>query len=620
MTAMADEIHQVPHPLTLNTTAIPFDSGDFDADYIVGGIEWLSYASEQYPYQRQLQKVLKDQLDTSDQPGDQSLDAWWTRSKTDWSAGAGVEFMEPTNDEFVMRSYWDSHNVDVFTHPGDVSLLPAEAVVHTETSAVAPTLVKMTGNNYAVSHDDKVYLSSTMMSVTVGGLVRSMILAGGHLLVATDANTIEVLATDGTLVSTIDHALVAGVPMMRWVKGRVILGVADKLFELVDLSADVTLVDAVTGTRDQTMPIVNMRDTTWQFSGACGTPKSILVSGYGASGSTIQALTLDDKGALPDISAPVEVAQFPVNEVVTDIASYLGTYVGIGTDKGFRVATVSDGGGLVYGPLLNSPVPTQRVGTFSVFDRFMHYVAGDDFIKVDLSSSDEQGRYAWSKFTSTPGATTGAILGSRESLMVSWNGSTVMVHHFTDANGPASSGWLESAKVRFGTLQRKYFDEVRINLADPTDGSVKVTANGDDLGSAVSDTTVLKFGTASAAVAMKLRFDFTPGSGAGPVLQAWSMRAMPAIEDRGQQVILPCLNFDFESDSRGVRAGYEGRAWERWEAATRLYTRGTAVLVHETKTECQYQAVVEDMTFTQIAPPTNASGFGGVCQLVLRTV
>lgn len=615
---MDRELHDIPFPLSLDRITIPFDSGVGDPDYIVGGIEWLSYASEQYPYQRGLVKVLKEQLDTSQQPGDASLEGWWTRSQTDWSGGAGQEWMEPASDEMVLRMYADSSNVDVFTKPGDVTLLPRDVEAWDGTSNVPPNLLRLNNSNFLASHDDKVYASSSMTDYTAAGNVRSMILAGGKALLALDNNTIEVVdvATMG-LVATIDHTAIPGEPMMRWVKGRVIMGVQDKLWELVDLTADITLVDAITGTRDQTMPIVSMNDSGWQFSGACSTPTSILVSGYGQSNSSILALTVDDKGTLPDISAPVEVAQFPVSEHVTDIASYLGSYVAIATDAGLRVGTTEQGGGIVYGPLIGSPVPAQRVGTFSMYDRFVHYVDADgNMIKVDLSSTDDAGRYAWSKWTHLDDAVTGVAYGARSSMMVHWEGATghVSVHQFDDANGLVQDGWIKISKIRLGTLERKYWDQVTVQKSGG--GYIGVTANGTLLGLASTDTTVLKFGAVGAAVSQELQFDLKGDS----VLQAWSLRAMPAIENRGQTVLLPCLNFDFETDSRGVKAGWEGRAWERWEAATRLYTRGTSLTITETKTTCTYQAVVEDMSFTQIAPPTNASGFGGVVQLVLKTV
>ena len=77
---------------------VSFSNPTFDYDFDVAGVHFLSAASDSYPYQRGLSKVVKDQLDTSTDPGDNSLQGWWTRSQTDWSGGSGSDYMEPIDD------------------------------------------------------------------------------------------------------------------------------------------------------------------------------------------------------------------------------------------------------------------------------------------------------------------------------------------------------------------------------------------------------------------------------------------------------------------------------------------------------------------------------------------
>ena len=82
-----DEVHDVPHFLTVYPNWGNWDGPDFNADVRVAGIDFLFASSEEYPYQRQLTRVTKEQLDVSTEPGDNSLEGWWTMSQTDWSGG-----------------------------------------------------------------------------------------------------------------------------------------------------------------------------------------------------------------------------------------------------------------------------------------------------------------------------------------------------------------------------------------------------------------------------------------------------------------------------------------------------------------------------------------------------
>jgi len=120
---------------------------------------------------------------------------------------------------------------------------------------------------------------------------------------------------------------------------------------------------------------------------------------------------------------------------------------------------------------------------------------------------------------------------------------------------------------------------------------------------------------------MAVRFDVQP-DGAGtlaPVITAWSMKAWPTSDNRGETVLLPLLNFDFERDTFGVPSGYEGRAAKRWQDLVKRLTSGRTILVEERASGMVYTGITEDASFTQVAPPTRASGFGGIVQISFRT-
>ena len=635
-----DEIHQVPHRLFVVQKISDFESPEFDADYSIAGIKCLSAASDEYPYQRMLTKILKDQIDTSDAPGDNSLQGWWTRSQTDWSAGSGQEYMEPASSEIVRRSFFTSAGVDVFTRPGFVSLLPQAVEVHREAGSDGQC-AKVAGG-YVFTVDEKAYRSidGNVESFTLASAVTQVAVASDKVLFSI-TNAVSVLHTDGTFTQITGFT---GSAVLSWVKQRLILMIGDKVYEIGpgDLTANVNLSAATAK--------VDLKDPSWVFTGSTGTPTSILLSGYGAAGSSILALTLDDKGTLPDLSAPIEVAQFPVSEQITGgITSYLGTYIGILTNKGVRVGTVADGGGLVYGPLIGSPVSTGTAGDISVYDRFMYYPVADagdgrgGMVIVDLSTSDEEGRNAWSNWTRSipdkvapwPIVTDAIVVDARSTVMLAVvpaaGGTTeVVVYEAKDENGLEDKGSLTTSWVRFGTLEKKYFDQIKVVADPPMAGRIGVFALDDEtsatalghLTTEIGQEATFKVNGRKSVTDMAFRFDLERSATdptKGPDLAAWAVRAWPSVESRGETVVLPLLCFDFERDSRGVQVGYEGYAQERWSALATVLSDGVSVQVIEYQSGFRYTAVAEDASFTQISPPTGASGFGGIAQVVFRT-
>jgi len=391
-----DEIHGVPHYLGYPTTNTSYENpAGMSPDYLIGGIGFLSGASDQFPHQRMLAKVVKDQIDSSQNPGDNSLQGWWTRSQTDWSAGAGQDFMEPISQENVDRRFSSSAGVDPFTKPGNISLLPVASSVGTISgTATRALLVKagtaafMASGNHLLRYDT---VSPAVTTATAAGTIAGLVIAGDKLLLSS-LGTIQMAPITGTMTLTTAFTVTSTItPQAWWVKNRVLVAVGPKLFE--SPGTPTTSVNLTTATAK-----VDMKDDSWVFTGATTTPKSILLSGYGSGGSSIQALTLDTTGALPDLAAPFVVAEFPSNERVTDIESYLGTFVGIASNQGVRVGQVSDGGGVTYGPLLGSPKPPTEINVFSAYDRFLYYPVADagdgrgGMVQIDLSGVEKDGR------------------------------------------------------------------------------------------------------------------------------------------------------------------------------------------------------------------------------------
>jgi hypothetical protein len=79
--------------------------------------------------------------------------------------------------------------------------------------------------------------------------------------------------------------------------------------------------------------------------------------------------------------------------------------------------------------------------------------------------------------------------------------------------------------------------------------------------------------------------------------------------------------YDFETDRRGVRFGTENGARLRLSDLEQLETEGATVLVQDFTSGENFDAVIEEISFTRMTPPSsNNDNFGGIITITMRTV
>src|SRR5690606_20262785 len=134
--------------------------------------------------------------------------------------------------------------------------------------------------------------------------------------------------------------------------------------------------------------------------------------------SEIHKFGLQDNGSgVPELAWQGVTATLPAGEIVRDIYCYLQSFVGIATNKGFRVGEINDNGDISYGPLLFSP----EDGCHGIvgYDRFMWTGSNNDhdgqsgLWRVDLGNVTQEQttraiRYAYARDIYAP-ATIGEI-------------------------------------------------------------------------------------------------------------------------------------------------------------------------------------------------------------------
>ena len=451
-------------------------------DWKIAGLHFCSAVSGENPFERAFSRVTKEAIDQSDQPGDQSLDGWWIRSQTDWSGGAGYEFMEPISADPIPRTFNWSYGVNPWD-PGKLYLhrQPSLAVTMPLTTGVTPVMTvhyDSAGTQYLyVAVGVNVYrflvvnLKTTGYTVTTLGSpyctlpsnVTGLVVAQGTLLATTASDGVyRVQATPFRLFKS-----TAGKKISAWyAKDRLILAADNSLYEQTIPGA---LVDL-----DGLTPLVTQPETAWRWVSVTSGPRGIMVAGRGSTSSSISLISLEADGGLPTLAAPFVTAEFPSNERVLEICAYLSRFLLISTTAGARMAIIDADGTLTYGPLLRT---TFLNGKFSTFDRFAWSSVADagegrsGLVRFDLSEVSQETRVAWAtdlRVTATGGTVVGQeILGQDYAAILTVDdvdGGQVARLFTSTPNSPTEDyGIIQSGAIRLGSTVPKNW--ARLNLS-----------------------------------------------------------------------------------------------------------------------------------------------------------
>jgi hypothetical protein len=184
---------------------------------------------------------------------------------------------------------------------------------------------------------------------------------------------------------------------MGWVKQRLVAGIGTSIYELTGALGTTTLPTAI-----YTHP-----NTGWEWTSISEGGSAIYAAGYAGGTSAIYKFVLSTAGVMPTLTSGIVAAQLPIGEIVYKIESYLG-YLMIGTNKGMRVASISDTtGDLSYGPLIFED--TNGVYDFAFRDKYVWATGtigtSPGLYRVDLGAEIESLRFAYAKDTYLSGVT-----------------------------------------------------------------------------------------------------------------------------------------------------------------------------------------------------------------------
>jgi hypothetical protein len=199
-------------PLVLsNATGSSYSANAESYDIAINDMPFFLNTGDEFPYSRATAQYRKQQIDQSNEPGEQSITGWWIRAQSSFHNGTGIKFYDPSVGEEVSYRFTDSKGVDVWER-GKVTLLKDVVNTHVTTGAVVGTdhqhpnqhvrSIQWGGVNGVLLHDefdvDKIYPSITV-SITNKALttnVATLTTSAAHGL--TVGMTITITGVDAT--------------------------------------------------------------------------------------------------------------------------------------------------------------------------------------------------------------------------------------------------------------------------------------------------------------------------------------------------------------------------------------------------------------------------------------
>lgn len=320
------------------------------ADCAIGGhpyrIDWEADPNLEFVGSDQL----KPQSDQSASPGEQSLnpDSFWRRSPNSWHIGSGQRHFDRQDPESNPSQFWESQGID-FWDIGKFSLLPDTTQELSSAStnfymAVAGTHLYVCDGADIKYWTDVVGGSSTSLTGEPATNALSIASNGFHVWTAHGANGIY--RTTRGAATTASH-ITGTVEGVRFVRSRVMAWNNNVLYDVT------TLAVGTSGALPAAFFTHGNTDFQWvDFAEGSG---SIYAGGYSGDKSLVYRIGLTTDGTA--LTAPVVAAELPHGEQITSMQGYLGKFILIGLDVGWRLAVVTNSGDLALGALVRTTSP-----------------------------------------------------------------------------------------------------------------------------------------------------------------------------------------------------------------------------------------------------------------------
>jgi hypothetical protein len=653
----SDITEGLPYRLSNPAGATTYSANAEAYDIAINSMPFFLNTGDEFPYGRQTAQYRKQQIDQSNEPGEQSITGWWVRAQSSFHSGSGIKFYDPSSGETIPYRFADSKGVNVW-EKGKITLLKNVTSGHVMTGPIASNgvvqqhmrSIKWSTFTGALVHDeydvDKIKVTdpsnpvhfidynsgtdSPVYAICDDGVTaywitntstKKTVYKKALTLTSSDANT-----------KMFDEIGAISNATMEYVKDRIILCADNKVYEFS------------TSASAMPTPVYTQPATSHVYTSITASGPAIYIAGYNGSQSTIQKFTLSTAGVMPTLTSAIVAAELPVGEIVHKISYYLG-YMMIGTNKGVRVATVSDQDGSInYGPLIVET--NQPVYDFASSDHYVWCatsVTGEPgLIRIDLGNEIEPLRFAYANdiyYAGVTGHVTTAVCFDGNTDPTTPNRLMFATAHASSVDGAVyvesastlvSSGYITTGKIRYSTLENKIFKILKTLASNEKGGVVikSVDANENEyvLGTFTEGGLTPEVNVSYPSGAQEyLSFKFelsrsSTASAEGPILSGYQLKSLPAV-GRQRLISYPLACYDREKDSFGNQVGHEGAAYEKLALLEDIESVGDTIRVEDFRTGESFLGIIEQLQFINRTPTDKRfSGFGGILVATIRTI
>jgi hypothetical protein len=624
-------------------------------DVAIAGLPFILGVTDSTPYRRQTAEFRTQRVDQERDPGEQSLagSGYWIRSQSSLHLGQGINYQEPLEgdpDQTKFR-YKTGEGIDPWT-TGQIKLLKkatlteaatGKSYVFSTTVNGADFLIKVTESASATSRVLRTSTTGTETTLVNNTAITEKILAaamgGNDLMIVTPTKVWRYSFDDTSPAIHQDYAInsadaASDKVAINYVKSRFVIAYSTTsgttqsyaLARNTGSSINFSTLTAINGST--TLP------SGFTFTAVTESSNAFYIGGYSGDEGMAFKVTVDNSGAL---STMVRVLLLPKSEQLLQMYGYLGSYVMLGTSRGVRVAVVDTDGNVSYGPLVFEA--TGGVYAFTARNSFVWAgvnagVGGQTgLIRINLGAPLANNGYAYATdlvATSVTGHVHSVATFDNGRKAFTVEGSGLWIEHSTDL---VESGTFTTGLIRFDTLENKAWKRLRLRTPDTLQGDIqiaRVTETAADALTTVAQGTTEQYDYDLAVVFpdvspdASFRFTLSRNSSdatTGAVIYGYSAKALPT-PTRARVIQIPLFCFDRETDKLGNLLGYEGYARTRLSALEAVEGVGETVVIQDfTAGGEPIEAVIEQITFIRSTPPNrNFSGFGGIVQVVARTV
>lgn len=600
----------------------------------------VSYFVETQGYARTTVPVLREQRDTSSEPGEQRLNTqMWVRSQTDWTYGAGQKYFD--NADSDRRRFDTSSGIDPWTK-GEVSLLSITEDKGNTGDDVIMKIFRSASTTYMyVASGTTLQFSTTFANASPSwtsvsdnlGTITDFDSDGTNIFVVDDSAKIDKGALGATSLATMS-ASSAGMNSIRVIAGR-LLGIDG--VTITELASDGS---ALSGS----LTFSFKHGSAW-VDAASG-PSGLYLAANTNDVGSVYFCSTDTDGLL---NQPAQVADLPRGETLNAIESYGGLLI-LATSKGLRLAMMNEDGSVSYGPVVDNGGTAYSL---AVDDRFVWFgVSSGQVYRADLSVFTDTLVPAWaSDVVSTGGSANNVTWIARDDSKTYFVDSGHGVQGEAASGNLVTSGTLTVGGIRWNSQFEKSLQKVEIRssptlaiasdttydqssetyddadlvydgLLSPISGAIKLlttTGTGIDLTElTLADRTPVNVDY-SRSDKYTLKFTLTRSAStttAGPVLESWQIQAFPA-PTRIDEIVLPVVLKKRVASSRGSGSAVQQNPKALYDGLRTLMVNKSVVAYEEGNHS--EQVIVDQIQFSPEQLSADGDWWEGTCVVRLLT-